>query len=76
MGGLLAHCKAKQIYCYRVAVKESTAFTVRPNKNGQLSSKDPNSPIAFRDGFLKAAFVVRASRCMILFGLVGGEVMR
>ena len=41
---------------------------------GRLNPKDQNSPMAFREEFLKAPFGVRAAEGMTFFWLVGDEV--
>ena len=55
----------------------SIMFIAGPNREHRwLTLKRPKLPNSFqRQRFLKAAFGVRASRCMTFFGLVGGEVM-
>ena len=73
--GLLASLAAQPI-CWHQVVVEGTAFIARYQawRVGSLRSRDPNSPMAFREGFFKATFGVRAVRCIIFFWLVGAEV--
>ena len=54
--GSLRPCTVKPIYWHQVVGKESAAFIAgsQARRNGSSSSKDPNSPVAFREGFLKA----------------------
>ena len=41
---------------------------------GRSYAKDPNSPVAFREGVLKVTCGSKVAGCMTFFGLVGGEV--
>ena len=76
----------KQIYWHHVVMKESTAFIARRPKRdqartGSSCSKDPNSGMAFREGFLKTAWGrgwqgVWSAHAQFLWPLVGGEVTR
>ena len=76
--GLLPSLTAKPIYCLQVVVKESTTFTEghQARRTGSSCSKDPDSLMAFREGFLKATFEVRFAGCVIFSWLVGGKVTR
>ena len=51
---------AKPIYCQHVVVKESTAFIIghQARRTGSSYSKDPNSPIPSREGFIKTLWRV------------------
>ena len=42
---------------------------------GGSCSKDPHSPMVFREEFSKIKFGVRAAGCVTFFWLVGGEVI-
>jgi len=60
-------------------VKESTALvTWHQARTGNSSSKDQNSLMAFRQGFLKATLELRIAECVISlwtsFQLVDDEV--
>ena len=52
--GPLAWCTAKPIYWHQVVGKESTAFIAR--RTSHSCSKDPNSPMTLREGFLKTVW--------------------
>ena len=56
-------------------MKESTAFTAPSKENRQLMLKNRNSPMSFREGFLKTIFGVKVSGGMTMIFLVGGEVI-
>jgi len=58
-----------------VVMKESTAFTAPSKENRQLMLKNRNSPMSFREGFLKTIFGVKVSGGMTMIFLVGGEVI-
>ena len=70
----------KPICWHQVVVKESTAFITRcwASRMGSSCSEDLNSPLAFREGVLKAAWGKGGSGCVIslytLLGLVGVQV--
>ena len=72
--GPLTHHAAKPIYWHWVVVKYSIYCRHQARRTGSSCSKDPNSLMAFREGFLKATFGVRAAGCMTVFWLVGSEV--
>ena len=63
--GPLAYLTAKPIYWYWVLVKGSAAFIAghQARRMGSSCSKDQNSPMASREGFLKVTFGVRAAAC-------------
>ena len=48
-------------------MKESTAFTAPSKDNRQLMLKNRNSPMSFREGFLKTIFGVQVSGDMYVF---------
>ena len=58
-----------------VVRKESTALTAPSKDNRQSYSKDRNSPVSFREGFLKTIFGVKVSGGTTIIFLVGGEVI-
>ena len=47
--------------------KYSVYFRVPMRRMGSSCSKELNLPVAFREGFLKATFGVRATGCMTFF---------
>lgn len=57
-------------------VKESTVLTAEchARRTGSWCSKDTNSPMAFRKGFLKAILGVRVTAHRFFFWLVGAEI--
>ena len=78
--GLLAWSTAKPIYWHWVVAKESIVFIAghQARNIGSSCSKDLNSLLAFREGFLQATLGVWVVRCLIrlwtFFWLAGGEV--
>ena len=69
----LMHSEAKQTETLEFGAKKG--LLQGPNKEyGSLYARDPNSPMVFREEFLKANFGERASGCIPFFLLVGGEV--
>ena len=69
---------SKASYWHRVVVKESTAFIAghQVRRMGSSCSKCLNSPLGFREQFLKPTFRVRAEGCVTFSWRVGDEVRR
>ena len=67
--GLLTCHTAKPIYWHWLVVKENPMLVCKHQARSAigLCSRDPNSSVALREGFLKAASGVRASTCVTFF---------
>lgn len=67
-------CAGKLIYWHQVLEQENAVFIARLHKeHGQLTLKRPESPVDFRDGYLKARWeggvaVCVISLCTVLIG--------